>query len=96
MCDFRIGRGAGILMPAYLRPALKLRACLRCSLLLGLALIASDGSLRGSQAGDRHAIRRTGNVVHSDAITELDRARLTTVLAADSDLEIRAWSSGRV
>src|SRR5688500_19011352 len=45
--------------------------------------------LRGGQAGDRHAVRRAGDVVEPDAVAELHRSRLTTMLAADADLQRR-------
>src|SRR5688572_2566710 len=45
--------------------------------------------LRGGQPRDRHPERGAADVVEPDLVTELDRARLAAVLAADADLEVR-------
>src|SRR2546430_647466 len=40
------------------------------------------------EAGDGHAERRAGHVVHAHAVTEFPRRRLATMLPADADLEL--------
>ena len=50
-----------------------------------LALL--DFSLRGCEPCDRHPERRAGNVVDTDAVEELDRVGISTMLTADSALE---------
>ena len=47
-----------------------------------------------AKAGNRDAVRGAAHVVHADFVAELDAGRLTTVLAADSNLEVRTWSNG--
>ena len=55
---------------------------------LNLKLVAG-ASLRRGQASSQHAEGRTGNIVHPDAMAELDRGGVAAVLAANSDFEIR-------
>src|SRR2546426_9044112 len=40
------------------------------------------------EAGDGHAERRAGHVVHAHAVTEFHRRGLATMLPADADLEL--------
>src|SRR5262245_36982781 len=44
----------------------------------------------GGEAGDRDTEGRAGDVVEPELVTESDRGRIATVLAADSELELRA------
>jgi hypothetical protein len=47
-----------------------------------------ENCLRCGQLGDRYAERATAYIVEADLVTELDRVRLTAVLAANSNLEV--------
>ena len=49
-----------------------------------------DRSLRSSEARDRHAERRAGNVGQACVVAELDGARVAAVLAADAELDVRS------
>lgn len=42
------------------------------------------------QARDRHPERRAGDVVETDLVEEMDRGRVATVLAADTEVEVRS------
>jgi hypothetical protein len=55
----------------------------------GFRLVAGNRGLRRRQPRDRNSVRRAGHVVHADPITELDRAGIAAVLAADADCQIR-------
>ncbi len=44
--------------------------------------------LRGGQARDRHAERRTRHVIEPDFVAKGDRGRIAAVLAANAELEI--------
>src|SRR5579875_3031263 len=46
--------------------------------------------LGSRQAGYRHPVWAAGDVVQPQLVTELDRLRVTAVLATDPDLQIRA------
>ena len=52
-------------------------------------MLILDGCLSGGEACDRYAERAAGCVVHTDTGAELNGARLTTVLAADTRTESR-------
>ena len=52
-------------------------------------LLVLNGCLSGCEACDRNAERTAGCVVHTHAGAELNGARLTTVLAADTRTESR-------
>src|SRR5689334_16243687 len=54
--------------------------------LLGRPL--QGGSGRG-EAGDRHPVRRAGDVLEAHPIEEIDRLWIAAVLAADAEVEIR-------
>src|ERR1035437_2845398 len=98
-CSQRLAPWAIIFRPSGLAAGAKERAgafapaldcgtqCLRSPLRFGL--VATDGRLRGGQAGDGDAERRAGHVVHAHAVAELHRARLAAVLAADADFQVR-------
>src|SRR5688500_18561350 len=60
----------------------------RCGLPVALARLQSR--LRRRQSRDRHAERRAADVVQTHLMAELDRARLTAVLAANPHLQVRA------
>lgn len=47
-----------------------------------------DRGLSGSQAGERHAVRRAGNVVEADFIIEHDGSGIATGFATDTDEEV--------
>src|SRR5207247_907275 len=47
-----------------------------------------DAGLRGAEPRDRDHERRARHVRHADLVAELDRRRLTAVLATDADLEV--------
>ncbi len=49
----------------------------------------AERGVRGGEAGDRHAVRRARHVVEADLVTERDRRRIATVLAADPELDAR-------
>src|SRR5580658_6038198 len=51
-------------------------------------IAAADRRLRRGQPGDGYAIGRAGDVIHSEAVTELDRIGFATMLAADADFQI--------
>src|SRR5947209_11655946 len=68
-------------------PPERLRLCR--SLYFGSAAGIRQRRLSGCQSCDRYTIGRTRNVVHAYAVAELDRARLTAMLAANADFEIR-------
>src|SRR5688572_19755757 len=51
--------------------------------------------MRGSEPGDRHAVRGTRDVVHADGVTEEDRARIAAVLTADAHLQRVAHAASR-
>src|SRR3984957_6034149 len=51
----------------------------------------AERRLRRCKARDRHAERRAGNVVEPDLVAERDRSRVAAVLAADAELELRAY-----
>src|SRR5437660_1613137 len=48
----------------------------------------AEGCLRGGEAGDRHAVRRAGDVVEPDLVAERHRGGIAAVFAADADLEV--------
>src|SRR5579862_2572701 len=50
---------------------------------------STDRCLCRRQPCNWHAIRRARNVIHADAIAELDRIRIAAMFAADPDLKIR-------
>ena len=54
------------------------------------AASTAKSRLGRSEARDRHAVRRAGDVVESDLVAELDGRRIAAVLAADSAVELRA------
>src|SRR4051812_6685231 len=45
--------------------------------------------LRRRETRERDAVRGAAHVVEADLVTELDRARLAAVLAADAELDVR-------
>ena len=51
-----------------------------------------DGSLCSGQPGDRHPVGGAGHVVQADPVAELHRGGVSTVLAADAQME--AGTSG--
>src|SRR2546425_7807227 len=63
---------------------------LRIRRAFGGRLARPETRLRRAQPRDRNHERRTGHVRHPYLVTELHRRRLAAVLAADTDLEIRA------
>ena len=54
-----------------------------------MALFA-DGSLRSSEAGDGDTERAAGDVVQANVMAELDGSGIAAVLAADTELDVRA------
>src|SRR5229473_1709777 len=56
---------------------------------LGLQLFRCR-SLCCRQPRCQHAIRRAGNIVQADLVAELNRRRIATMFAADSNLQVRA------
>ena len=50
----------------------------------------AEGGLRRGEPGDRHAVRRAGDVIESDRVAECHRGWIAAVFAADADLEIGA------
>src|SRR5260221_10972300 len=67
--------------PWHLTPTNLLLLCLRRLL---------DRRMRRRQPRDRHAERRAAHVVQSNAVAELNGARVAAVFAADAALEILA------
>src|SRR5437763_16768812 len=51
-------------------------------------LAGLEAGLRGAEPRDRDHERRARHVRHADLVAELDRRRLTAVLATDADLEV--------
>ena len=49
-----------------------------------------DRGLGGGEAGDRHAVGRARHIVEAELVAELHRVRITTVFAADAELDVRA------
>ena len=64
-----------------------LRRALGSTLHFRLVAVA-DSRLGRRQPRDRHAIRRTGDVVHAHSVTELNGTGLSTVLATDTYFQI--------
>src|SRR5665647_1277781 len=65
---------------------------------LGPATFLQYG-LRRREPRERDAVRRAAHVVEPEPVAELDRARLSSVLAADAELDVRlgaAAALGRV
>ena len=54
-----------------------------------LSLILLQGSLSGSQTCDRNTERRAGHVVEPELVAEFHGCGVATVLAADTDVELR-------
>src|SRR5690606_34093077 len=50
----------------------------------------SQGSLRGSQACDRYPVRRAGDIVEPGAMAKPHRVGIATMLATDTELQIRS------
>src|SRR5580704_5113978 len=50
--------------------------------------VLAERRLGGSQAGDRHAERRAGDVVETDLVAERDRGGVAAVLAANAELDV--------
>jgi len=46
--------------------------------------------VRCRQSGDRHPIRRTGDIVETDLVAEDDAGRLAAMLAADTEFDLRS------
>ena len=57
--------------------------------LLLLRALFFDGGLGRCQTSHGHAVRRAGHVRKAHAVTELHRLRLTTVLTANAQLDVR-------
>src|SRR4029077_13517828 len=57
--------------------------------------LPASGALRGErraaclQAGDRHPERRAGHIIQAHLVEEVDRIRVTAVLAAHAELDVR-------
>src|SRR5690606_5103398 len=60
-----------------------------CGVLSNLAY----GRLCRGKTGNRHAERRAGNIVETCLFAEGDRSRITTMLAADAELQFLAGLS---
>src|SRR5262245_45222603 len=54
----------------------------------GLDSLFLERCLRRGEPGERHAIRRAGDVVEAEAVAERDRLGLAAVLAADAHLQV--------
>src|SRR5512137_2952704 len=52
------------------------------------ASLLADCRLGRCQPGDRHAERRTTDVIHADLVAESHAGRLAALLAADADFEL--------
>src|ERR1700733_7986415 len=48
----------------------------------------AERGLRGGEACDRHAVRRAGDVIETDLVTERHRGRIAAMFAADADLQV--------
>lgn len=51
-------------------------------------LFRLERRMRRRQSRNRHSVRRTADIVHSELVAKLDGRRLSPVLPADPDLEI--------
>lgn len=51
-------------------------------------LLIQDRYATGLQTGNGNAERRTGNVIQSDPVEEVDRVRIASVLTTDTKLQI--------